>query len=151
MRSLRSRLFFVMLGTFVVIWAITLACLGVQMSRERTGLRDRALGDIGRQILLSMPSDVRLLSGATNLRHAESMPTSGKFGTLLFQVWIKARHEVVVHRLPEWLEWTLAVFLGYLVMELVRYVIRSNRHLLHIDWPAGDKSRDDGEQPNTSG
>jgi len=96
MRSLRSRLFFVMLGTFVVIWAITLACLGVQMSRERTGLRDRALGDIGRQILLSMPSDVRLLSGATNLRHAESMPTSGKFGTLLFQVWIKARHEVVV-------------------------------------------------------
>ena len=35
------------------------------------------------------------------------------------------RREVVVHRLPEWLEWTLAVFLGYLVMEFVRYIIRS--------------------------
>src|SRR6478736_1669326 len=46
---------------------------------------------------------------------------------------ILPRQTVVVHRLPEWLEWTLAIFLGYLVMELVRYVIRSNRHLLHID------------------
>ena len=51
----------------------------------------------------------------------------------------------------EWLEWTLAVFLGYLVMELVRYIIRSNRHLLILDGAARDKSRNDGEQPSTSG
>jgi len=80
----------------------------------------------------------------TTYRSVERRALKNLFGIL-------PRHEVVVHRLPEWLEWTLAVFLGYLVMELVRYVIRSNRHLLHIDWPAGDKSRDDGEQPNTSG
>ena len=58
--------------------------------------------------------------------------------------------EVVVHRLPEWLEWALAVFLGYLVMEFVRYIIRSNKHLLLTDGAGRDKSRDDGEQPTTA-
>ena len=42
---------------------------------------------------------------------------------------ILPRKEVVVHRLPEWLEWTLAVLLGFLVMELVRHIIRSNKFL----------------------
>lgn len=37
---------------------------------------------------------------------------------------ILPRHTVVVHRLSQWLEWALSIFLGYLVMELVRYVIR---------------------------
>ena len=64
---------------------------------------------------------------------------------------ILPRHEVVVHRLPEWLEWTLAVLLGYLVMELVRYIIRSNMYLQLIDGAARDKARDDGEQPTTTG
>ena len=58
---------------------------------------------------------------------------------------------MVVHRLPEWLEWTLAVFLGYLVMEFVRYIIRSNKHLLFIDGAARDKARDDGEKPRKTG
>jgi hypothetical protein len=43
---------------------------------------------------------------------------------------ILPRHTVVVHRLPQWLEWTLSILLGYLVMELVRYIIRINRRLL---------------------
>ena len=64
---------------------------------------------------------------------------------------ILPRHEVVVHRLPEWLEWTLSVFLGYLVMEFVRYIIRSNKYLLLINSAARDKARDDGEQPTTTG
>jgi len=42
---------------------------------------------------------------------------------------ILPRHTVVVHRLPEWLEFTLLVLVGYLVMELVRYVISSNKYL----------------------
>jgi hypothetical protein len=53
---------------------------------------------------------------------------------------ILPRQTVVVHRLPEWLEWTLAVFLGYLVMELVRYIIRSNRYLRLIDGSAPDRT-----------
>ena len=52
---------------------------------------------------------------------------------------ILPRKTVVVHRLPEWLEWTLAVLLGYLVMETVRYLIRSNRYLRRIDESARDR------------
>ena len=64
---------------------------------------------------------------------------------------ILPRQTVVVHRLPEWLEWTLAVLLGYLVMELVRHIIRSNKYLRLIDGSARDKARGDGEQPTTTG
>ncbi len=42
---------------------------------------------------------------------------------------ILPRHTVVVHRLPQWLEWALSILLGYLVMELVRYIFRSHRQL----------------------
>ena len=64
---------------------------------------------------------------------------------------ILPRKEVVVHRLPEWLEWALAVFLGYLVMEFVRYIIRNNRFLLLSDGAERDKSRDGSEEPSTTG
>ena len=80
----------------------------------------------------------------TTYRSVERRALKNLFGIL-------PRHEVVVHRLPEWLEWTLAVFLGYLVMEFVRYLIRNNRHLRFIHGAARDKSRDDGEQPRRSG
>jgi signal transduction histidine kinase len=102
MRSLRGRLFFVLLGTFAAAWAIALAFLGVRITSERSGIWDRMLGDMGRQILLSMPSDVRLLSGATNLRLAQTPPLEkrDKWDKLSFQVWVKPRHEVVV-RSPE--------------------------------------------------
>lgn len=42
---------------------------------------------------------------------------------------ILPRHTVVVHRLPQWLEWALSILLGYLVMELVRHIFRSHRQL----------------------
>lgn len=48
---------------------------------------------------------------------------------------ILPRKTVVVHRLPEWLEWTLAVLLGYIVMELVRHTIRNIRK--SIEPPTG--------------
>jgi hypothetical protein len=54
----------------------------------------------------------------TTYRSVERRALKNLFGIL-------PRREVVVHRLPEWLEWALAVFLGYLVMEFVRYIIRS--------------------------
>ena len=98
MRSLRSRLFFVLLGAFVVAWAIGLSTIGIQLTRERTGLWDRELGDVAREIMLSMPSDVRLLSGAANLKLKEDPPRSlRKMGRLRFQLWIKSRREIVVH------------------------------------------------------
>ena len=63
---------------------------------------------------------------------------------------ILPRHNVVVHRLPEWLEWTLSILVGYLVMESVRHIIKSNKYLLLIDGEMRDKPRDDGEQPTTT-
>ena len=54
---------------------------------------------------------------------------------------ILPRQTVIVHRLPEWLEWTLAVLLGYLVMESVRYIIKSNKYLRLLDGSARVKAR----------
>lgn len=62
---------------------------------------------------------------------------------------ILPRKEVVVHRLPEWLEWTLAVILGFLVMELVRHIIQNNKYLHQIDGSLRNKVRGDGDQPTT--
>ena len=56
---------------------------------------------------------------------------------------ILPRETVVVHRLPDWLEWTLSVFVGYLVMELVRHVINSNKYLRLIGGTAQPKVRDE--------
>jgi len=102
-RSLRRRLFIVMLAIFVVAWGITLTCLGVRFSKERTGLWDSNLNDIGREILVSMPADVSRLDGNSNLRlpaHTAPPPEHrGKLGRLIFQVWIKDRHHLVVHSL----------------------------------------------------
>lgn len=64
---------------------------------------------------------------------------------------ILPRKTVIVHRLPEWLEWTLAVFLGYLVMELVRHIIRSNRYLRLIDGSGRDDASRNGEQRTAAG
>jgi hypothetical protein len=63
---------------------------------------------------------------------------------------ILPRETVVVHRLPEWLEWTLSVLVGYLVMELVRHVINSNKYLRLIGGTAQPKARDDGARPTTT-
>lgn len=60
---------------------------------------------------------------------------------------ILPRKTVVVHRLPEWLEWTFAVLLGYLVMEIVRHFIKSNKYLRLIDGEAREQIAGNGEQP----
>jgi len=41
---------------------------------------------------------------------------------------ILPRKQVVVHLLPEWLEWLLALLVGFLVMEFVRYAINSEKY-----------------------
>jgi hypothetical protein len=60
------------------------------------------------------------------------------------------RKTVVVHRLPEWLEWSLSILLGYLVMEIVRYIINNNKYLLLIGGAMQEKARDDSEPPTPS-
>ncbi len=101
MRSLRLRLFIVLLVTFAVAWGITLTILGIQFSRDRTGVWDHNLDDIAREILVSMPADVSRLDGDANLRLPnDAMPPPeghGKLGRLVFQVWIKDRRHLAVH------------------------------------------------------
>ena len=63
---------------------------------------------------------------------------------------ILPRQTVVVHRLPEWLEWTLAVLLGYIVMEFVRHIIKNNKYLRVIDGPARVQARAEDKQPTTT-
>ncbi len=41
---------------------------------------------------------------------------------------ILPRKLVVVHLLPEWLEWVLALIVGFAVMEFVRYVINKEKY-----------------------
>ena len=62
---------------------------------------------------------------------------------------ILPRKTIVVHRFPEWLEWTLAVLLGYLVMEIVRHAIKSNKYMRLIDGDEREKAAGKGEQATT--
>ena len=64
---------------------------------------------------------------------------------------ILPRKTVVVHRLPEWLEWTLCIILGYLVMEIVRYVLTSSKVWLFVDGAVRGKAGDDDERLTTKG
>src|ERR1044071_6385933 len=41
---------------------------------------------------------------------------------------ILPRKQVVVHVLPEWLEWVLALLVGFIVMEFVRYAINNEKY-----------------------
>lgn len=102
MRSLRSRLFVTLLAAFVAAWAVALTCLGVAFKRERSGLMDSLLADIGSNALQSMPGDVRELSGAANLRLRESSSPhadghrSFLKSRFILQLWIKPRREMVL-------------------------------------------------------
>jgi hypothetical protein len=60
---------------------------------------------------------------------------------------ILPRHTVVVHRLPQWLEWALSILLGYLVMEIVRYMFTSHRQLPNPDYATRARDLRGGEQP----
>ncbi len=42
---------------------------------------------------------------------------------------ILPRQKIVVHLLPEWLEWALAVLVGFLVMEYTRYLFNRQKYL----------------------
>jgi two-component system sensor histidine kinase QseC len=97
MHSLHARLFGTLLAMFVIAWTIVGICAGVQFARARSGSLDYGLDEVGRVILLSMPSDIGHLSGTSNLRLSNEAPVRlEKLGRLRFQVWSKSRHEIAV-------------------------------------------------------
>jgi hypothetical protein len=67
-----------------------------------------------------------LVTLLTTYHTAERRGIKNLFGIL-------PRHTVVVHRLPQWLEWALSILFGYLVMELVRHIFRSFRQLPNLE------------------
>jgi len=64
------------------------------------------------------------------------------------------RKKVVVHMLPHWLEWLLALIVGFLVMEAVRYWFHHREHaaLLSASRPERVTERDGkaGDQPGVT-
>ena len=65
------------------------------------------------------------VTGVATYHSVERRALKNLFGVL-------PRHSVVMHVLPEWLEWALSVFVGFLVMEFVRYVINRRKYLLLV-------------------
>jgi hypothetical protein len=63
---------------------------------------------------------------------------------------ILPRHTIVVHRLPQWLEWALSILLGYLVMEFVQYIFRAYRQLSSPDHATRARDLRSGH-PDTGG
>ena len=57
----------------------------------------------------------------TTYRSIERRALRNLFGVL-------PRKKVVVHLLPEWLEWILALVIGFLVMEFVRYWVGHRKY-----------------------
>ena len=60
---------------------------------------------------------------------------------------LRPRRSIVVHTLPQWLDWLLAVVIGFLVMEAVRYWFNWLRYQASLraaqpELPRGDRSED---------
>ena len=62
-----------------------------------------------------------LVTLASTRRVVEGRGLSNLFGVL-------PRKKLVVHVLPHWLEWLLALIVGFLVMEAVRYWINHRKY-----------------------
>jgi len=53
------------------------------------------------------------------------------------------RKKIVVHMLPHWLEWLLALFVGFLVMEAMRYWFNHRKYAALL---SGSQSKGDAEK-----
>jgi len=66
---------------------------------------------------------------------------------------ILPRKTIVVHALPHWLEWLLALVVGFLVMEAVRYLFNHRKcaALLSALWPVPATDKDGRRNDQTQG
>jgi hypothetical protein len=58
------------------------------------------------------------------------------------------RQKVVVHVLPHWLEWLLALIVGFLVMEAVRYWINHRKYTALLSGLRPERGAGQGSQTN---
>jgi hypothetical protein len=82
-----------------------------------------------------------LVTLMTTYRVVERRAVRNLFGIL-------PRKTVVVHVLPEWLEWTIGLLVGFLVMEFVRYSFNHKKYaqLLAGDPPNGEQQQSIGSE-----
>ena len=67
-----------------------------------------------------------LVTCASTRRALEGRAIGNIFGLL-------PRKKVVVHLLPHWLEWLLALLVGFLVMEAVRFVLNHHKYAAFLN------------------
>lgn len=64
------------------------------------------------------------------------------------------RKKIVVHVLPHWLEWLLALFVGFLVMEAMRYWFNHRSYAAHLSGlrpqPNAEKSDQTCDRPEAA-
>jgi hypothetical protein len=62
---------------------------------------------------------------------------------------ILPRKKVVTHVLPEWLEWTLGILIGFIVMEFIKHLISERIHLQIWRKITGARGGEDKKDLNT--
>ena len=87
------------------------------LPKVKTFIRDEALGNlvgfvVGMWVVATFSHEVLERKSIKNL-----------FGLV-------NRKKVVVNDIPEWLQSTLSILIGYIVLEMINYFFRSKKHLL---------------------
>lgn len=80
-----------------------------------------------------------LVTLASTRRALEGRGITNLFGLL-------PRKKLVVHLLPHWLEWLLAVIVGFLVMEAVRYCFNHRKHAAYLSASRPEPRNENGGQ-----
>jgi hypothetical protein len=80
-----------------------------------------------------------LVTLASTRHVVEERGLSNLFGLL-------PRKKVVVHVLPHWLEWMLALIVGFLVMEAVRYLINHRKYTALLSGLRAERAPERGSQ-----
>jgi signal transduction histidine kinase len=96
-RSLRTRLFLVLLLPFVGAWLIAMIVLGTAFMRERIGDWEDDLVAIAVEVMSAMPADLPALSAGPRLTPLPVDRTGvNDVDDIEFQVWVKDRREAIV-------------------------------------------------------
>ena len=93
-RSLKRRLIVGLMLVCALFWMVWLGCQVVQRTRDRTGAWDASLNETGKEILLSLPSDIDgAPTGSRTLRLPPSESFKGDMAS--YQVWVRKARDVL--------------------------------------------------------
>lgn len=88
MGALRTRLIVTMATVLLAAWGSGFAIQYLDLTRKQAGEIDGMLRNVAEMILQSLPADIATAGRQEQLELSnETVPATGKFGTLAFQVW----------------------------------------------------------------